>query len=890
LPAITTLSDGDFAVTYEVIDFIDPTQVVSEVFNGQGQLVQEIFAPHMSQPGLHQRDPDIAGLSGGGFASAWIEQVPLVTGVTVMQLFTAVYDNAGNEISTPVGVDADPATDVPSLPQVKALTGGGYVVTWLNVDDAQAGSGDLMAAVYNSAGQQVVGPINVTNSPGVNDAANFLTSVAALPNGGFALTWTTGNLDSDHDVYTAIYTAQGQQVLAPLDVTQSATIDESSSQIAVLANGNYALTWDGIETPFQPFTYTAVFDQQGNQIAAPTVVAPGQLNHIAALTNGNYAVSWLNGDIFTAVYDGQGHQLVAPIDVSHAPASGVFAGGITALANGAYAVTWDAQIADGSYDIFTAVYSAQGQQLVAPVNVSNTPGFDEQLETVDARATANGSYAITWQGPGTLLPAEYLAIYQFVSSQSVGNISVIGGSDINLDLSAIINVGGDVTISNNQNLITIDLHNLASIGGNFVLSNNGALLTITLPSLTTVSGDLDISGNTGATVIGVGGLTSVGSNLDISGNTSAGAIDVGGLTSVGGNLDLSGNTSATVIDVGGLTSVGSNLDISGNTSVITIDLGALIQAGAIVIANNGVVTLNLSALVQAGGDVSISNNHSLLTVDMPELTSIGGDFDISGNTSAGVINVGGLTSVGGDLDIGGNDSATVINVASLTTVGGDLTIDLAPDATVDASALGAGGGSVHVIGDDGRENTVVLGSLAQMQGTLTITTADGVTLTSAAGLGTITLTGTDAGNTLIGSATAKNIINSGGGNDTATGGNNDDLFTSGAGDDTLDGKGGTDTAVYSGSLSDYSVVRHRQRLADGHRYSRRFSRRHRHTDQFRALPVRRWHSHAGRHFALIRPLDDHGRRRDQRRAGHARHLHDRGHQQRTGHGRQRHPD
>jgi hypothetical protein len=39
-----------------------------------------------------------------------------------------------------------------------------------------------------------------------------------------------------------------------------------------------------------------------------------------------------------------------------------------------------------------------------------------------------------------------------------------------------------------------------------------------------------------------------------------------------------------------------------------------------------------------------------------------------------------------------------------------------------------------------------------------------------------------------------------------------------------------------------------------------------------------------------RPGHHQDRRRDQRRAGHQRHLHDRGHQQRAEHGQQRHPD
>jgi len=133
-------------------------------------------------------------------------------------------------------------------------------------------------------------------------------SVAALANGGFALTWRTGIFGRDIDIYTAIYDAQGQQVLAPFNVTLSAAIVEGNSEIAALSNGNYALFWEGtIGVQQDRSTYTAVFDAQGNQIAAPAVVGPGANPAIAALTNGNYALFWDDGlDVFTAVYNAQG--------------------------------------------------------------------------------------------------------------------------------------------------------------------------------------------------------------------------------------------------------------------------------------------------------------------------------------------------------------------------------------------------------------------------------------------------------------------------------------------------------------------------------------------------------------------------------------------------------
>ncbi len=63
-----------------------------------------------------------------------------------------------------------------------------------------------------------------------------------------------------------------------------------------------------------------------------------------------------------------------------------------------------------------------------------------------------------------------------------------------------------------------------------------------------------------------------------------------------------------------------------------------------------------------------------------------------------------------------------------------------------------------------------------MDGTLTISSADGVTLTAHAGLADLAITGTDADNILIGSATANNTIDGKLGDDLMTGGSADDTF------------------------------------------------------------------------------------------------------------------
>ena len=126
---------------------------------------------------------------------------------------------------------------------------------------------------------------------------------------------------------------------------------------------------------------------------------------IAALPDGNYALTW-NDDVdgWTAVYDALGQQVSAPFNFTDTASNpfGVFVAEIVALSNGAYALTWSGQTQAGSVgtspptDVFVAVFDAQGQQAIAPVNISNSPGLHDMTPTLTA--LADGAFAVAWEG------------------------------------------------------------------------------------------------------------------------------------------------------------------------------------------------------------------------------------------------------------------------------------------------------------------------------------------------------------------------------------------------------------------------------------------------------------------------------------------------------------
>ena len=696
-PQITTLSDGDYALTYTAVVGGVSIDVFSAVFDPQGQLVGSADTKQSQTETI----PEITALAGGGYALAWQG--------SDFHLYTAVFDAQAQQVSTPVNVSNGAANGGIAYPVLTSLATGGYAATWQN--------GDIFTAIYDAHGQPVVGPIDVSNTPA--DPNDNIPDVAVLSNGNYALAWT---VTTDGSVLTAVYNAQGQQVAAPAIVINAGATFQEGVKVAALSNGDYALTWDGVVGGVTEEIFTAVYDGQGQQVVAPIDVASGFAPQTAALSNGNYALEWTSvgvGGVFTEVYNAQGQPLSAPVTVSTGGGQDN-ATKVVALSNGDYALIWEGDTGGGFADVFTAVYSAQGQQLVAPIDVSNTPNLIDTFSA--ATALANGSYVISWQSQsGTGAVDVFTAIYQFVDPNTPGDVSVIGSPDIAIDLSALINVGGSVTVTDNGAAVVIDLSNLASVGGNFVLSNNGALLTISSP-LKQVGGAVSINNNTAAGNLDLGSLTSVGGVVSVNGNTAGGNIDLGSLTSAAAAVSVNNNTAAGNLDLGSLTSVAGAVSVNGNTAGGNIDLGSLTSAAAAVSVNNNTAAgnLDLGSLTSVAGAVSVNGNTAGGNIDLGSLTSAAAAVSVNNNTAAGNLDLGSLTSVGGVVSVNGNTAGGNIDLGSLTSAAAAVSVNNNTAAgNLDLGSLTSVGGVVSVNGNTAGGN-LDLGSLTTVAGAVSV--------------------------------------------------------------------------------------------------------------------------------------------------------------------------
>ena len=174
--------------------------------------------------------------------------------------------------------------------------------------------------------------------------AQITPSIATLSNGNFVVTWTDTNvggpagsdLTSTDEVYADLFSANGTRIgTTDIHVNTATAGNQFDSHVAALPNGGFVITWiDNSNIKAQ------IFDATGAEIGTEILVSnnhsaitAGQpLNtesSVAALANGVFLVVWQadpaghgNELIYGQMFDASGNTIGAQITISSAASSG----------------------------------------------------------------------------------------------------------------------------------------------------------------------------------------------------------------------------------------------------------------------------------------------------------------------------------------------------------------------------------------------------------------------------------------------------------------------------------------------------------------------------------------------------------------------------------------
>jgi Ca2+-binding RTX toxin-like protein len=576
-PLITTLPDERFLIVWQESG-IDGTSIHGRTYNQDGTAAGSDFviASSLSQV---KGFMGLATLPDGKAVVAWFNpDANSDPGLGFNDIFARIINPDGTP-SSPEFVINSTTSGGQVVPSITVLADGRFVVSWTSEET----SSEVRARVFNADGTPVSDDFVLTTSAG-NQHQDTTHPIAALPDGGFAATWSsdeTGATSIRAQTFHTDGTAAGPEIVVDDPTGGHIT---GFGTIAVLANGRFVVSWSSDEAN-DSNVRARVFNADGTPVTDDFVVSTVTEGYqrspsVVTLPDGRFVVTWvldgvsLHGRIFNANGTAAGDEFV----LSNTPEVREFTG-LLAQSDGGFVATWE------SYDPDLGQFSIVAQ-VFALGSVSNSPPTDVTLSTPSISENATDGTVV-----GTLSAADpdIGDTFSFTLVNNAGGrfalngdnkVIVANGSLLDFEQSQAHQITVEVTDSANNrvtksltiSLINVEPENIVAGGGNDVITTGNGNSVINAGegnnTVTTGTGNDIIQAGSGNNVINAGD----GNNTV---TTGAGADTV---TTGGGNDVIRAGGGNNVINAGG----GNDVVVtgSGSDSVTTGDGNDLAQTGA----------------------------------------------------------------------------------------------------------------------------------------------------------------------------------------------------------------------------------------------------------------------------------------------------------------------
>ncbi len=288
-------------------------------------------------------------------------------------------------------------------PAITALNNGGFVVTWDSMDQDGSFEG-IYAQRYDVNG------VAQGNEFLVNTYKIFWqtkSSITALPDGGFVVTWESGGQE-DSDIYGQRYDVSGLTLGGEFKINTYTPGLLQLPSVSAVTDGGFVATWesygqDGNGSGIYGRSYDINGAVQGGEFRINTHTTSDQWEpSIAQLTGGGFVVTWISagqdgsgGGIYAQRYNSSGVMLGSEFRVNTYTIDDQFSPSVTGLTNGGFVVTWESLGQDGSsYGIYGQRYNASGVAQDGEFRIS-TQITKSQNSSAITNLT-DGGFVVTW--------------------------------------------------------------------------------------------------------------------------------------------------------------------------------------------------------------------------------------------------------------------------------------------------------------------------------------------------------------------------------------------------------------------------------------------------------------------------------------------------------------
>jgi len=292
-PTVAALADGGFVVIWTS---------TGQDGSGYGVFAQRYAADGTPIGGEFQVNtytssdqylPTVAGLPDGGFIVIWqsIGQDGSDSGV-----YAQLYDPNGSRVGGEFQVNTYTASSQ-FEPAVAALADGGFVISWTSLGQDGSSYG-VYAQRYDASGATAGGEFQVNT---YTASYQFEPAVAALADGGFVVSWSSHGPDgSSFGIFAQRYAADGTPIGGGFQVNTYTSSDQAQPTVAALPDGGFVISWmswnqDGSGFGIYAQRYDATGNAEGVEFRVNTTTGSFQAYPtITSVADGGFVVSWMS--------------------------------------------------------------------------------------------------------------------------------------------------------------------------------------------------------------------------------------------------------------------------------------------------------------------------------------------------------------------------------------------------------------------------------------------------------------------------------------------------------------------------------------------------------------------------------------------------------------------
>ena len=281
-PTVATFSDGGFVIGWRDVVAGSHAWTEARVFNADGTpATGDIVLKTGVVDGTNEAyNPTIVVLDDNSFAAVWNGEE-----ASVKTMQGAIFDRTGTNQSGifTVGTLEGNFGQWAGQPEMIALSGGGFAVSWFS-DDGSGTNPQSLFRIFDSNGNPVNSEI-VLGGDGQSD-------LAQLDNGNIAVVYGDGG-----NIFAQIFTATGSSVVTEFQVNTS-TGTHSNPTITALVDGGFYVAWQSDAADSDGTGILGQrFDAAGNPVSGERVLNQVEANNqslaeLATLTDGSVRAVW----------------------------------------------------------------------------------------------------------------------------------------------------------------------------------------------------------------------------------------------------------------------------------------------------------------------------------------------------------------------------------------------------------------------------------------------------------------------------------------------------------------------------------------------------------------------------------------------------------------------